>query len=317
MGLAVGASLGMPARRLTRAQVRARWGEVTWFAAGPPAAEYTAGAPPGTVPDDAALALLVAAELGRGLDEPAGERGAPYGPLTERLAGVLAVEGAGAGRADRRPQELAEQCADHGPAVRVAPVGIACGPDPVAGLVALVEAVDRPTHDTGLAHAGAAAIACAVSGAIEGMPADQALSLALAAAADGGLRGRPTPGADVGARIAWACGLARAAADPLEVIDLLVGTSAAAQESVPAAFAIAAIHDDPWAGCLAAAGLGGESAAIAAMVGAMLGARHGLSAFPAQAVAAVEAANPGLDLIGVADAVYGVRRAAVPAEVPR
>jgi hypothetical protein len=46
----------------------------------------------------------------------------------------------------------------------------------------------------------------------------------------------------------------------------LVGTSIATQESVPAAFAILALHpDDPWQACLTAESLGGDSDTIAAV----------------------------------------------------
>jgi len=193
--------------------------------------------------------------------------------------------------------------------MRICPVGIVCRPEPLEDLVDLVAAVDQPTHDTRIAHAGAAAVARAVSAGIEGVAPDQILPLALAAAAQGARRGHVTPGPDVAARIAWACGLAAAADAPLDVIELLVGTSVATQESVPAAFAIATTYADPWQACLAAAALGGDSDTIAAMVGAMVGARHGLSAFPADAVAALTAANPTLDLIGTADDLLAARPA--------
>ena len=61
----------------------------------------------------------------------------------------------------------------------------------------------------------------------------------------------------------------------------LVGTSLATQESVPAAFAIAAARPgDPWLACRIAASLGGDSDTIAAMTGAICGAGHGARAFP-------------------------------------
>ena len=64
----------------------------------------------------------------------------------------------------------------------------------------------------------------------------------------------------------------------------LVGTSLAAQESVPAAFAVlAASPGDPWLACRLAASLGGDCDTIAAMAGAIGGACHGVEAFPAAA----------------------------------
>ena len=53
----------------------------------------------------------------------------------------------------------------------------------------------------------------------------------------------------------------------------------ATQESVPAAFAVLALHpDDPWQACLTAASLGGDSDTIAVMAGAIAGACHGMTA---------------------------------------
>jgi ADP-ribosylglycohydrolase len=61
---------------------------------------------------------------------------------------------------------------------------------------------------------------------------------------------------------------------------------------VPAAFGILATHpDDPWAACLAAASLGGDSDTIAAMAGAIGGACLGLRAFPVDAVGTVRRVN--------------------------
>jgi ADP-ribosylglycohydrolase len=91
-----------------------------------------------------------------------------------------------------------------------------------------------------------------------------------------------------------------------EVIYTLVGTSLATQESVPAAFAVlAAVPDDPWHACLLAASLGGDCDTIAAMAGAIAGACHGVTAFPPEAIAVIDA--QGLDLAPLADALYALR----------
>ncbi len=125
----------------------------------------------------------------------------------------------------------------------------------------------------------------------------EATAFAVDAAGIAARRGHWVAGADVAARIEWATGLVTgldiaAAAD---VIFTLVGTSLATQESVPAAFAVlAAVPDDPWQACLLAASLGGDCDTIAAMVGAMAGACHGLEAFPAGALAVIDAQDLGL-----------------------
>jgi ADP-ribosylglycohydrolase len=75
---------------------------------------------------------------------------------------------------------------------------------------------------------------------------------------------------------------------------------------VPAAFAVlAAVPDDPWQACLLAASLGGDCDTIAAMAGAIAGACHGVTAFPPEAIAVIDA--QGLELAALADDLYALR----------
>ena len=160
-----------------------------------------------------------------------------------------------------------------------------------------MEAASRVTHNTGVALAGAAAVAAAVSAGVSGAGPGEATAFAVDAAGIAAGRGHWVAGADVAARIEWATGLVTGldSAAAADVIYTLVGTSLATQESVPAAFAVlAAVPDDPWQACLLAASLGGDCDTIAAMVGAMAGACHGLEAFPADALAVIDAQDLGL-----------------------
>src|SRR5437764_1088693 len=130
-----------------------------------------------------------------------------------------------------------------------------------------------------------------------------------AAAASAAGRGHWTAGADVAARIAWATGLV--AGLPRHhvpgTVYRLVGTSLATQESVPAAFAVAAaVPGDPWLACRLAASLGGDCDTIAAMTGAICGACHGAEAFPAAARETVARVN-GLDFGPLADDLLAIR----------
>ena len=153
------------------------------------------------------------------------------------------------------------------------------------------------THNTGIALAGAAAVAAAVSAGVSGAGIAQATALAVQAARIAAGRGHWVAGADVAARIEWATGLVagRDEAEAAELIYTLVGTSLATQESVPAAFAVlAAVPGDPWRACLLAASLGGDCDTIAAMAGAIAGACHGAGAFPPGAIALIDAQGLGL-----------------------
>ena len=133
----------------------------------------------------------------------------------------------------------------------------------------------------------------------------------MAAAASAAGRGHWTAGADVAARIAWATGLVAGLPrhHVLDTVYRLVGTSLATQESVPAAFAVAAaIPGDPWLACRVAASLGGDCDTIAAMTGAICGACHGAGAFPATARDTVARVN-SLDFGPLADDLLAIRRA--------
>ena len=351
LGLGLGDALGMPTQLLPRALVRERWGRIDRFYPAPDDNPVSRGTPAGRVTDDTDQAVIVGELLvaGGGLVDPAelGRRLLAWhasmqaqgsldllGPSTMRAVQALAAG---------TPVEQTGRWGDtNGAAMRVAPVGIACPPAPLETLVAAVADVDRLTHDTQIANAGAGAIAAAVSAGIDGASVEQALDLAMAAAEAGAEHGHATAGADVAARIAWALDLVRArlgdsvgdsVADSaaggradgedvreevLDTVARLVGTGVATQEAVPAACAVALLYaDDPWGGVCAAAALGGDCDTIAAMVGAILGATHGAGAFPVEAVRELAAANPELHLDRLAQQLLTLRDRAADQPLPQ
>jgi ADP-ribosylglycohydrolase len=310
-GLAVGDALGMPTQSLPRPAIVARFGPLLGtFHPGPPDHPLAAGRPAGTVTDDTEQAVLLAtlvieghgrvdaAELATRLlawEDSMRARGSLdlLGPSTRRaLAALLAgAELAEAGRFG----------VTNGAAMRITPVGIATSARDLGVLVDRVVEASRVTHNTGVALAGAAAVAAAVSAGIEGASVAEATRVAVDAAALAAGRGHWVAAADVAARISWAAGLVGGRSleagggldeargldagvgldEVMEIVYTLVGTSLATQESVPAAFAVlAAVPDDPWLACRAAASLGGDCDTIAAMAGAIGGACHGVDAFP-------------------------------------
>ena len=318
-GLAIGDALGMPTQMLSRRAIVERWGEqLHGFEPAPPGHPIAAGLPAGAVTDDTEQAVLLGRLLvkGRGTIDPrvlahalvswerdVAARGSLdlLGPSTKRaLAAVMAGV---------PPEEAGASGDTNGAAMRIAPVGIAVPPD-LAALIDHVVAASFITHNTGLALAGAAAVAAAVSAGLDGAGIGEATAFAVDAAGLAAGRGHWVAGADVGARIEWATDLVagRGRAEAAELIYTLVGTSLATQESVPAAFAVlAAVPDDPWQACLLAASLGGDSDSIAAMAGAVAGACHGLDAFPPHAISVIDA--HGLGLTELADDLYALRAA--------
>src|SRR5580658_6264789 len=328
-GLAIGDALGMPTQLLSRREITERWGGLLHgFEPAPPGHPIAAGMPAGAVTDDTEQAVLLGRLLVRGggavdprelaaalvsWEHDMAERGSLdlLGPSTKRaVAAVLA---------GTPPEEAGTSGDTNGAAMRIAPVGIAVALNPLPSpdlatrrdlstLVDHVVAASRVTHNTSLALAGAAAVAAAVSAGVSGAGIAGATALAIDAARIAADRGRWVAGADVAARIEWATGLVagRTQAQAAELIYTLVGTSLATQESVPAAFAVlAAVPGDPWHACLLAASLGGDCDTIAAMAGAIAGACHGVTAFPPEAIAVIDA--QGLDLAALADDLYALR----------
>jgi ADP-ribosylglycohydrolase len=326
-GLAIGDALGMPTQMLSRAEIVRRWGPLLpGFEPAPPGHPIAGGMPAGAITDDTEQAVLLARLLvkGRGTIDPhelaaalteweraMAERGSLdlLGPSTKRaVAAILAGV---------PPEEAGATGTTNGAAMRIAPVGIAVSValhDSTPNL-RLSTLVDRTvmascvTHNTGVALAGAAAVAAAVSAGVSGATIAEATALGIQAASSAARRGHWVAGADVAARIEWATSLvaSHAQAEAAELIYTLVGTSLATQESVPAAFAVlAAVPADPWRACRMAASLGGDSDTIAAMTGAIAGACHGARSFPPEAIAAIDAQGLGLaalagDLLALRD----------------
>ena len=122
-GLAIGDALGMPTQMLSRAQIRARWGELlTGFEPAPPGHPIAAGLPAGAITDDTEQAVLLGRllvkshgtidpnELARALvnwERKMAERGSLdlLGPSTRRAcAAILAGTSRRGSRRHRRHQ---------------------------------------------------------------------------------------------------------------------------------------------------------------------------------------------------------------------
>jgi ADP-ribosylglycohydrolase len=314
-GLAIGDALGMPTQMLSRAEIVRRWGPLLpGFEPAPSGHPIAGGMLAGAVTDDTEQAVLLARLLvkGRGTIDPyelaaalteweraMAERGSLdlLGPSTKRaVAAILAGV---------PPQEAGAAGTTNGAAMRIAPVGIAVpvaphNPTPDVMLSTLVDRTvmaSSVTHNTGIALAGAAAVAAAVSAGVSGATIAEATALGIQAARLAAGRGHWVAGADVAARIEWATSLVAGQEQEVaaNLIYRIVGTSLATQESVPAAFAVlAAVPADPWRACRTAASLGGDCDTIAAMTGAIAGACHGAGSFPPEAIAAIDAQGLGL-----------------------
>ncbi len=325
-GLAIGDALGMPTQLMSRAAIASRYGRIDRFRAADAGHPLAGGMSAGRITDDTEQALLLAGLLieGHGHVDPGvfaqalvawedrmRERGSLdlLGPSTKRAVQAV-LDGEPLARAGRFGTT-------NGAAMRVTPVGIIRAwqaPDILGGIsldpfVDLVVETTLVTHNTGVAIAGAAAVAAAVSAGVDGADLAEAFAAALDAARFGGLRGYWVAAADVAARIRLAIDLAHPS-DPHDSLTRLyeiIGTSLLTQESVPVAFGIlATFPDDPWQAVCAAASLGGDSDTVAAMAGAIGGAVCGTSGFPVEARETVSAVN-SLDLESVAERLLALR----------
>ena len=187
-GLAIGDALGMPTQLLSRREIVERWGSfLTGFEPAPPDHPIAAGLPAGAITDDTEQAVLLGRLLvkGHGTIDPRelaealvswerdmAARGSLdlLGPSTKRaVAAVLAGV---------PPEEAGASGDTNGAAMRIAPVGIAVPPE-LPTLVDQVVAASYVTHNTGLALAGAAAVAAAVSAGLAGAGIVEATVLAV------------------------------------------------------------------------------------------------------------------------------------------
>lgn len=323
-GMAVGDALGMPTQSLARATIVDRYGpRITHFAPAPLDHPIAAGLPAGTITDDTEQALLLAHLLieSEGVPDPKefahrlilweedmrlrGSRDL-LGPSTSRAIAEL-LSGTDISQSGRYGTT-------NGAAMRIAPLGIATPLRDLTQLVDQVEAVNRISHNTGLAIAGAAAIAAAVSAGIDGASISEATIIAIEAAKLAANRGFWVAGADVATRIHWAVSVITSPdiqQDVADIIYTLIGTSLACQESIPAAFAVLAVHpDQPWKACQLAASLGGDTDTIAAMVGAIAGACSGVDEFPSSVVSTV-LTNNRLDLDSLTTSLLQLRNRAI------
>ncbi len=317
-GLAIGDALGMPTQLLSPVEVVHQFGELSGFEPAAHNHPIAAGMAAGSITDDTEQALVLAHALIAGdghvdaeafahslvaWEEDMKARGSLdlLGPSTKAAVAAV-IDGVPVEEAGRRGTT-------NGAAMRVTPVGIIVNSSDLSALVERVIEASAVTHNTGIALAGASAVAAAVSAGIDGASLDEAIECGIAAAELGEQRGHWVAGASVPERIKLAVSLADPAApqESLRRIREIIGTSLATQESVPAAFGILAVFGGrPWESCLAAAAQGGDSDTIAAIAGAIAGALHGMNGFPAEAIERIRTSND-LDLDGVADQLSHLR----------
>jgi ADP-ribosylglycohydrolase len=301
-GLAIGDALGMPTQELDRKRAAQIIGSPPSFRDGPADNPISRGLPAGTVTDDTTQCLVIARLLisGRGTIEPqkladalvVWEREMAESGRSE-LLGPSTKKALAAVTAGQDPRLTGRTGTTNGAAMRITPVGIATAVEPLERLIAAVVAADVVTHDTPIAHAGAAAVAAVVSAGVDGATFEQAAPHAIRAADHFGFAGLFEEALRM---------------DSLDALVERFGTGVETAASVPTAFGVANLNrGDAWEACARAAGLGGDADTMAALAGAMVGATTGLTALPEGAVRKVREVND-LDFEALIDGLLALRR---------
>lgn len=323
-GLALGDALGMPTQSMSRNTIASTYGTIAGLVDAAPTQPIAAGLPAGSVTDDTEQALLVAdllLEGGETIEASRFARVLADWELGMKAKGSLDLLGPSTKAAIQAiqsgvsPEEAGRWGTTNGAAMRVTPVGIAFPPG--SRLLAEVRQASWVTHNTSLGLSAAAAVAAAVSVGVEGGGLAESVEAAIHYATLARDLGNWTAGGAIPARIRWATSAIAPLgdADALDFVAEVVGTSVASQESVIAAFALVTRFDDePYTALCHAASIGGDTDTIAAIAGAMLGARHGSRIWPADEIGQVVALN-ALELEPLAARLFDMRTRAAVAEV--
>ncbi|MCF2706119.1 ADP-ribosylglycohydrolase family protein [Arcanobacterium haemolyticum] len=326
-GLALGDALGMCTQSMSPADISSAYGYVSSLRDAVASQPIAPSMPAGSITDDTEQALLVGELLidGGGNIDPMRfattlleweddmrARGSLdlLGPSTK-----LALEQV---RSGGDPRESGKTGTTNGASMRVAPIGVAFSMGDPGRFGDAVHESCMVTHDTRQGWEAAGLVAGAVSAGISGADTRGALEAALTLMDDLPLRGHWSPKASVvtrarraiegaqkivgsamsGATSPSSPTLSRATNDELlRFVRDEVGTSVDSTESVAAAFVVAYVFaDKPYEGLCFAANLGGDTDTIGAMAGAILGACHGVSVFPAGEINLIrEVSAPAID----------------------
>lgn len=317
-GVAIGDAMGMPTQTMTREDIASRYGAITGFRDAVPDQKVSGGLKAGTITDDTEQSLLLARHLiarHGTVDQEAWAAELLAWERDTHARGVNDLLGPSTKRAIEALQrgvpasEAGRYGTTNGAAMRIVPVAIATPASSVTQLVDAVEESCRLTHHTSEAIGSAAAVAAAVSSAIGGASLGDMIGAARAAASAGEQRGERATGGSIRERIDAALALAegRSGLDAATTIAPEVGTSVAALQSIPMAFAILVLAEgDPWQAALMSAVIGDDTDTIGAISCGMAGALGGICSIPKEAWALVRDGN-GLELDSLADGLLRIR----------
>ncbi len=313
LGVAIGDALGMPTSFMPPQVIRARFGRINGFEAGPVDHIYHAGYRAGRITDDTEQTVFIARTLLESrkadpqkialslldwFDQVGGVDSAAVGPSS--MAALTAIRAG-------KPLEIAGQRGHtNGAAMRISPIGILRANNfaNTEAIIRDVHLVCMPTHGSTLAISGASALACGIARALNEGHIQDVVAAARAGAVRGEQTGFPVIGPSIARRIDLVVDIVNNCPDlesAASEIYQLVGAGVETEQSVPAAIGLfLAGAGDPQRTLLAAANMGGDCDTVASMAGALAGAYAGAEKFPTSWIDEIEDVNQ-LNLAGLAN----------------
>lgn len=207
----------------------------------------------------------------------------------------------------------------NGAAMKISPVGCVEDYRDMECLVDAVEQVCLATHNTGIAIAGASAVAACVSyGVSGGSDMDEMMGAAAEAIHKGSSRGFPYPSVDLGKRLELVCSCVegRSLPDALALLSDVFGCGVEVSETIPAALCLVRLAEgNAVQAARLAACVGGDTDTIGAIAGAICGSMRP-DVFPQADVELLETVN-GLDFDALAEGLLSARLARTHGVTPR
>jgi ADP-ribosylglycohydrolase len=235
-------------------------------------------------------------------------------PAYQRLVGPGTARALQRLREGEDPRLSGREGSTNGAAMRAPVVGMAHPGHPQACLPD-VFSMCLPTHGTGPAVSGAAAVASAVAEALREGASLQSILAAARQGAQAGFEAGNRDGAwkwstPLAGRIEMAEQLVHQSSGTQQALRALydcVGVDMLVSESVASAFGIILLAGgDPYQAVCCGANIGGDTDTIAAIAGAVCGAWRGIDAIPADLLSRVEELNQ-LELASLAARLAGLR----------
>jgi len=243
------------------------------------------------------------------------------GPTTRAAMRALFSDARGASPDELEGEKLSVQIinnanngATNGAAMKIWPAAV-LHPGNVEKAIQCALDICRFTHNNVLAMSGAAAMAAAISEALQRVTSAESIIAAGIYGADRGYRlaveqeAMMVAGPSVARRIELAVTLGKRHAHwETAIVDIsdIIGTGLHVSEAVPAAFGLFACSPDSAVDAvISAVNIGNDTDTVATMVGALAGAFHGAGAFPAGYLTTVDRMNH-FDLTALAREITGV-----------